>query len=72
VLSREPRAGELDVLQDALAKFAAYYGSHGADAVKFVSHGESQRDPRTDTAELAAYSAVASLIMNMDEAITKE
>jgi hypothetical protein len=72
VLSREPRDGELGVLQDALAKFAAYYGSHGADAVKFVSHGESQRDARTDTAELASYSAVASLIMNMDEAITKE
>ena len=30
------------------------------------------RDPQANTAELAAYTAVASLLMNMDEAITKE
>jgi Protein of unknown function (DUF1553) len=72
VLSRPAGAGELTVLEGALAKFSAYYSSHGTDAVKFVSHGDSARDPRLDAAELASWSAVASLIMNMDEAITKE
>jgi hypothetical protein len=72
VLARTPRQGEIDVLENALAKFAAYYSSHEADAVKFVSHGDSPRDPHANAAELAAYSAAASLLMNMDEAITKE
>jgi len=72
VLARAPRPGELDVLEGALAKFTAYYGSHNAEAVRFVSYGDSPRDPQADTAELAAYTAVASLLMNMDEAITKE
>ena len=39
---------------------------------KLVSTGESKRDGRLDVAELAAYTAVASMILNLDEAITKE
>jgi len=41
-------------------------------ALKLVGAGESRRDERLDIGELAAYTAVASLILNLDEAITKE
>ena len=37
-----------------------------------VAQGESARDPRLDPGELAAYTAVAQLILNLDETITKE
>jgi hypothetical protein len=33
--------------------------------------GESPRDPKVDPAELAAWSTVASTIMNLDETTTK-
>jgi hypothetical protein len=41
-------------------------------AVAYLKQGESARDAALDPAELAAASAVASLILNLDEAVTKE
>ena len=37
-----------------------------------LRHGESQIDARLDPVELAAYTALAGVILNLDEAITKE
>ena len=34
--------------------------------------GESGRNDRLDLADLAAYTALASVILNLDETITKE
>ena len=47
-------------------------GAHPADAEKYLNQGESPRDPNIDAAELAAYTAVANLLLNMDEAVTKQ
>ena len=41
-------------------------------AVQFLNEGESERDESLDGVTLAAYSSVASLLLNLDEAITKE
>ncbi len=41
-------------------------------AAALVDAGESTRDPRLDPCELAAYTAMAQLILNLDETITKE
>ena len=38
----------------------------------YLSQGESPRDEKLDASELAAYTTVASLILNLDETITKE
>jgi len=72
VLARPPRPGETAVLEQSLKKFSDYYAAHSDDAVRVLSQGDSPRDPRYQPAELASWSAVASLLMNMDEAITKE
>jgi hypothetical protein len=37
-----------------------------------VSTGEAARDPKLDVVELAAYTGLASLAMNLDEVISKE
>jgi hypothetical protein len=37
-----------------------------------VEVGESARDKRLDASELAAWTTVASVILNLDETITKE
>jgi hypothetical protein len=41
-------------------------------ALELIRIGESPRNDKPEVSELAAYTAVASLILNLDEAITKE
>src|SRR5262249_37033222 len=72
VRARPARAAELKVLEGSLDFQLARFRKDSAAALKLVSAGEFPRDPRLDVSELAAYTAVASLILNLDEAITKE
>ena len=44
----------------------------GQAAQKLLSVGESPRKTRIDAAELAAWTMVASTILNLDETITKQ
>jgi hypothetical protein len=41
-------------------------------AMTLVSEGEHPRDKKLGADDLAAYTTVASLILNLDEAVTKE
>ena len=41
-------------------------------AQKYLAQGEAPRDEKLDARELAAYATVASLILNLDETVTKE
>ncbi|MBI4892233.1 MAG: DUF1553 domain-containing protein [Acidobacteria bacterium] len=72
VLARKPTPAEAKLFSAALARFAAYYQQHPEDAVQYLSAGESPRDTSVPTADLAAWTAVSSLLLNLDEAITKE
>jgi hypothetical protein len=72
VLGRVPRAKEIEVLETALTRFRTYYRAHPDDAEKFLGQGDSPRDRRLDAGELAAYTGVASLLLNMDEAVTRQ
>jgi hypothetical protein len=47
------------------------YCKDGRAALKLLSVGESQRDEKLDVAELAAWTTVASVILNLDETVTK-
>ena len=40
--------------------------------MKLLSHGDSSRDESLDVKELASYAGVASLVLNLDETMTKE
>lgn len=71
VLARPPRPEELTLLINNLnANLAKYRGDPDA-ALALISQGESPRDKRITDSELAAYTAIAGLILNLDEAITK-
>jgi hypothetical protein len=72
VLARPPRPAELRVLRAGLDAHLVRYRADRPAALKLVSSGEAPRDGRLDVADLAAYTAVASMILNLDEAITKE
>jgi hypothetical protein len=70
--ARPPRAEEIDVLQAGLERHLRHYVGNREAALRLVSAGESPRDERLDVAELAAYTAMANLILNLDEVITKQ
>ena len=70
--ARRPKPGELKVLADDFHHQLAEYRQDRSEALKLVSMGEFPRNEKLDPAELAAYTALASLILNLDETVTKE
>ena len=58
--------------REASGDIVIAYQTAPEDARSYLSVGESRRDETIDPVELAAYAAVASLILNLDETITKE
>lgn len=70
--SRAPTEDELAVLQAGLDKYRAMYQADPESAKEAINHGESKPSPEMDEVNFAAYTAVASLILNLDETITKE
>jgi Protein of unknown function (DUF1553)/Protein of unknown function (DUF1549)/Concanavalin A-like lectin/glucanases superfamily/Planctomycete cytochrome C len=72
VLARAPDAGRRQALLKALDGLMAGYRGDAAAAREFLQQGESPVRPGLDERELAAYAGVASLLLNLDETITKE
>jgi hypothetical protein len=72
VLARRPDLKERDVLQGTWDRVRAEFGSDPAAAARLLAVGESPRDPQLDPLEHAAWTAVCSVILNLDETLTKE
>lgn len=72
VLSREPAARELAVLEREVMRALAHYRVHPADAAAFLRIGQHPPDASVPLPELAAYTLAASLTLNLDEALTHE
>jgi hypothetical protein len=71
-LSRPPTDGELAVLKETYAAQQALYAADKSAAESLVSIGDSPRPADLDVKELAAWTAVANVILNLDETITRE
>jgi len=71
-LGRAPREKERAALEKLLARLKVRYDSDSKSAVELLKQGDSERDPSLNAAELAAYTGVASLLLNLDEMVTKE
>ncbi|MFZ4506583.1 MAG: DUF1553 domain-containing protein [Fimbriimonas sp.] len=72
VLGRAPTAAEAKVLRAGLEKRIAAFQQAPERAASLIRIGDSKPDPTLSTPELAAYTLTASMILNLDEAITKE
>jgi len=72
VTGRTPDAAELRVLTDLATKQMARYARDAKGAEALVSVGDSPVDKKLPVTELAAWTNVATVLLNMDEAITKE
>jgi hypothetical protein len=71
-LARTPTASELAVLKRGLARYLEAYRSDPRAAEDLIRHGETPPDARLDRVELAAYTATAAVILNLDETISQE
>jgi len=70
--SRQPSPEELALLQQSLARFRDKFLTDPVAAEKLLAEGESTRDQSLKASELAAYTSLASLILNLDETVSKE
>ena len=70
--SRPPSPDEKVLLTQALASMKAHYEQDSASANQLITAGDSPRDLNLNATDLAAYTAVANLILNLDETMTKE
>ncbi len=68
---RFPSAQEAEIIRQSLAKQLAAYTAKPEEAKKAISYGESKPDEKLNPAELAAWTMVANLVLNLDEVVTK-
>jgi hypothetical protein len=71
VTARRPKAEELGVLRSIFAAQLATFRQDQKSALRLLSVGEAKRNEKLDVTELAAWTAVASVILNLDETVTK-
>jgi hypothetical protein len=71
VLARQPEAFEAEVVRAQLDTHLARYAADAEAAKKVISHGESEPKAGLPPAELAAYTLVANMILNLDETVTR-
>ncbi|MFM7055436.1 MAG: DUF1553 domain-containing protein, partial [Planctomycetota bacterium] len=72
VLGRTPRAQELPVLLRALARAESHFSAHPEAAEKLITIGEFPVESVASPRVLASWTAVCSLMLNLDEAVTRE
>jgi hypothetical protein len=72
LLARKPSPQELQVLTAAVERSIQDFAKDAEAAKKLLSLGEAKSDDKLPPAELAAYTTVASTLINLDETITKE
>jgi hypothetical protein len=68
---RAPKEAEQAELVASLARFEKSFAEHPDEAKQLIAHGEAPRTASVDDASLAAHTAVAAILLNLDETITK-
>ena len=71
-LSREPDADEARILTSLATDLRAAYEKEPAAGEELLKHGAWPRPRDVDPRELAAWTAVASSVINLDEMVTRE
>ena len=69
--AREPSQTERDAMLNVFTAAHAYYKNAPEAATQLLGFGESKRDETLDAAEHAAWTVVASSILNLDETLTR-
>ncbi len=69
--SRKPASDEVKVLKQVLTQQLEGYRKNTDAATKLLGVGSFKANESIDRAELAAWTTVASMVLNLDEAVTK-
>ncbi|MCI0360051.1 MAG: DUF1553 domain-containing protein, partial [Planctomycetaceae bacterium] len=70
--ARQPSPDETAILVETFHAHLAKYQTDKPAAEKLIALGEAKRNESLDAVELAAYTLVCNLILNLDEVVTKE
>jgi hypothetical protein len=71
LLSHDPPAPMAAVLENSLSQMQKHYAADPRAAEQLVTVGEKKRNPSIPSPELAAWTMVASEMLNLDETVTK-
>jgi hypothetical protein len=71
VLARRPQPEEAATVRELFDRQLASYTARPEDAKKAVAAGESKFDASLPVPELAAWTLVANLVLNLDETVTR-
>ncbi len=71
VLCRPLRPAETPILETAYNSLFAYYSQSVDDTTALLTFGESKADPALEPPKLAAWTMVASELLNLDETLNK-
>ena len=70
--SRMPNQQERDILNEALKEYLEEFGQAPDKAKKLISIGNSKADGSIPASQLAAYTSLANILLNLDEVINRE
>ena len=70
-LSRKPAPDEIEIVTAAYKQHLAAYEQTPAEAAKFIRQGESTPQAGIPEPEFAAWTLIASLVLNLDETINR-
>jgi hypothetical protein len=71
VLARVPETAEVDIVRRSLQQYLDRFRANADDARKVVQVGESPPRPGLPEPELAAYTLIANLVLNLDETVMR-
>ena len=71
VTARQPDAAEAKIIANVLAGHRDRFAKDSEAAKKLIAFGESKADPKLKPVDLAAWTLVANLLLNLDEVINK-
>lgn len=71
VLSRPPQPAEIEIVQQAILSYLSRFEKAPEAAQRVVTVGESRPNPKLAATELAAYTLLANLILNLDETVNR-
>ncbi|MCX7412102.1 MAG: PSD1 and planctomycete cytochrome C domain-containing protein [Planctomycetia bacterium] len=71
VLARRPEPEEAAVVMETLATHRVRYAADAESAKKLIAHGETKPPESADPGELAAWTLVANMLLNLDETLTR-
>jgi hypothetical protein len=70
-LARAPEKKEMAILLRIVREQIAVYRRNQNDATQLLGVGEASWNQKLDAAELAAWTVVANVVLNLDETISK-